>query len=109
MAKQQRRPRCLVQVNTGNEPQKAGVPADEAPGLVDLCRGELGLPIEGLMCIPPVEADPAPHFRRLAQLARQLGLGVLSMGMSADYPIAIAEGATHVRVGTAVFGARPKP
>jgi pyridoxal phosphate enzyme (YggS family) len=109
MAKLQRRPRCLIQVNTGNEPQKAGIAAAQARALVDLCRGELGLPVEGLMCIPPLEADPALHFRELAQLARQLGLGVLSMGMSADYPIAIQEGATHVRVGTAIFGARPKP
>lgn len=109
MVKQQRRPRCLIQVNTGNEPQKAGIAATQVRALVDLCRGELGLPVEGLMCIPPLEADPAPHFRELAQLARQLGLGVLSMGMSADYPIAIQEGATHVRVGTAIFGARPKP
>ena len=109
MTRQGRRPRCLVQVNTGNEPQKAGIAADRAAELVGLCRGELGLAVDGLMCIPPVEADPAPHFRALAALSRALGLGVLSMGMSADYPVAIQQGATHVRVGTAIFGARPKP
>lgn len=109
MARQGRRPRCLVQVNMGGEAQKAGVSPDHAAALVALCRDELGLPVDGLMCIPPVDADPAPHFRQLAALARSLGLGVLSMGMSADYPAAIAAGATHVRVGTAIFGARPAP
>jgi len=109
MARRRRRTRCLVQVNTGTEAQKAGIAPDQAGALVALCRDELHLPLEGLMCIPPVDADPAPHFRQLAALARTLGLDVLSMGMSADYPAAIQAGATHVRVGTAIFGARPKP
>lgn len=109
MARQQRRPRCLIQVNTGHEAQKAGVAPERAGALISLCRDELGMPVEGLMCIPPVDADPAPHFRQLAALARAFGLGVLSMGMSADYAVAIREGATHVRVGTAIFGSRPKP
>jgi hypothetical protein len=100
------RPRCLIQVNTGREPQKSGIEAEQAEGLVRLCRDELGLAVEGLMCIPPLTDDPAPHFRMLAALARRLGLGALSMGMSADYPAAIKAGATHVRVGTAIFGAR---
>ncbi len=99
-------PRLLVQVNTGSEPQKSGVPPERAGALVRLCREELGLAVEGLMCIPPLAEDPAPHFAMLAGLARELGLGVLSMGMSADYPAAIRAGATHVRVGSAIFGAR---
>jgi len=106
MQRQGRRPRCLIQVNTGAEAQKSGVAAAEAPALLAQCRA-LGLAVEGLMCIPPLEGDPRPHFRALAALARTLGLSVLSMGMSADYAQAIAEGATHVRVGTAIFGARP--
>lgn len=106
MQRRNRRPRCLIQVNTGREPQKSGVAPDQAEELLKLCRGELGVAVEGLMCIPPVEDDPAAHFALLAGLAKRLGLGVLSMGMSADYPQAIAAGATHVRVGTAIFGAR---
>ncbi len=98
-------PRVLVQVNTGGEPQKAGVSADGVEALLGAAR-DLGLRVEGLMCIPPVAADPAPHFDRLAGLARRHGLAVLSMGMSADYEAAIARGATHVRVGSALFGER---
>lgn len=105
MARQGRRPRCLVQVNTGGEAQKSGVAAGEAAALVAECRA-LGLPVEGLMCIPPADRDPQPHFAALAALARTLGLEVLSMGMSADFPAAVAAGATHVRVGTAIFGPR---
>jgi pyridoxal phosphate enzyme (YggS family) len=107
MAKEGRRPALLVQVNTGDEPQKAGVPRAEADAFLRACREEHGLPVEGLMCIPPAEADPRPHFAYLAGLAARHGLGTLSMGMSGDFEAAIAEGATHVRVGTAIFGSRP--
>lgn len=107
MERSGRRPRCLVQVNTGREPQKAGVDPDAADSLIALCR-ELGLPVEGVMCIPPIEDDPRPHFRLLAGIARRNRLPVISMGMSHDFAQAIAEGATHVRVGTAIFGERPK-
>lgn len=99
-------PALLVQVNTGREPQKAGVDPDAAEAFVEDCRRRLGLPVQGLMCIPPVDEDPAPHFAALAALARRLGLGVLSMGMSGDFEAAIAAGATVVRVGSAIFGAR---
>ena len=98
-------PDLFVQVNTGDESQKAGVSWEEAPGLIALCR-ELALPLVGLMCIPPVDDDPAPHFARLAELARAQGLAGLSMGMSADFEAAVAAGATHVRVGSAIFGER---
>ena len=98
-------PRVLVQVNTGAEPQKAGVQADGVDALVARAR-DLGLIVEGLMCIPPVDSDPEPHFDLLAGLARRNGLATLSMGMSADYATAIARGATHVRVGSALFGER---
>ena len=98
-------PRLFVQVNTGEEPQKAGVVPGAADAFVALCRG-LDLPVEGLMCIPPVEVDPAPHFRLLAQIAARNGLAKLSMGMSDDFETAIACGATSVRVGSALFGSR---
>jgi hypothetical protein len=101
-----RRPRCYVQVNTGEEAQKAGVAPREADAFIGLCRDELKLPVLGLMCIPPVEDEPSPHFALLAKIAKRNGLAILSMGMSADYEIAVAFGATHVRVGTAIFGAR---
>jgi pyridoxal phosphate enzyme (YggS family) len=101
-----RAPRFYVQVNTGEEPQKSGVTPDEADAFVALCRGPLGLPVEGLMCIPPADEPPAPHFALLAAIARRNGLARLSMGMSGDFEIAIAHGATSVRVGSAVFGAR---
>lgn len=102
-----RRPDCLIQVNTGEEPQKSGVAPDNLPELLALCRGEYGLPIRGLMCIPPLDETPAPHFALLAELADRHGLPVRSMGMSDDFEVAIHQGATQVRVGTAVFGPRP--
>jgi pyridoxal phosphate enzyme (YggS family) len=99
-------PDLLVQVNVGREPQKAGVDPDAAEAFVEDCRGRLRLPVRGLMCIPPVADDPAPHFAWLAACARRLGLPEVSMGMSGDFEAAIAHGATHVRVGSAIFGAR---
>ncbi|ACM28525.1 YggS family pyridoxal phosphate-dependent enzyme [Agrobacterium sp. SHOUNA12C] len=98
--------RLYVQVNTGLEPQKAGIAPDDTVAFVDLCRNELGLSIEGLMCIPPADENPGPHFGLLAKLARKAGVDKLSMGMSSDYEIAVAFGATSVRVGSAIFGAR---
>jgi pyridoxal phosphate enzyme (YggS family) len=102
-----RRPDLFVQVNTGEEPQKAGVTPEETDSLVALCRGELGLPVRGLMCIPPVDEEPSLHFALLGEVARRNGLGDLSMGMSGDFEVAVRFGATFVRVGTAVFGPRP--
>lgn len=102
-----RRPRLLVQVNTGKEPQKGGVLPRDVDAFLGQCRTAYGLEIEGLMCIPPAEDLPSPHFGLLASIARRNGLTALSMGMSADYEPAIQLGATHVRVGTAIFGARP--
>jgi PLP dependent protein len=101
-----RAPSLFIQVNTGEEPQKAGVAPQEAPAFIALCRDALKLPVRGLMCIPPVDEAPAPHFALLAKLARAEGLALLSMGMSADFEIAIRFGATHVRVGSAIFGER---
>jgi len=106
MDKQDRRLPCYIQVNTGEEPQKAGVLPAEADAFVALCRDELALPVAGLMCIPPLEEEPALHFALLGEIARRNGLDGLSMGMSADYPVAIEFGATLVRVGTAIFGPR---
>jgi len=106
MAKTGRRPACYVQVNTGEEAQKAGVPPAQADALIALARDELGLPVEGLMCIPPFDDEPAPHFALLAEIAKRNGLAKLSMGMTADFEVAVRFGATHVRVGTAIFGAR---
>lgn len=106
MAATGRRPKCLVQVNTGEEPQKAGIPPGEADDFIAECRDRLGLPIVGLMCIPPAEDPPAPHFALLADIAKRNGLAVLSMGMSGDFETAIELGATHVRVGSAIFGHR---
>ncbi|MCA1999073.1 MAG: YggS family pyridoxal phosphate-dependent enzyme [Hyphomicrobiales bacterium] len=100
-------PRLLVQVNTGGEPQKAGVAPEEADAFLRLCRETLDLPVEGLLCIPPVDEPPSPHFALLAEIARRHRLPVLSMGMSADFDAAIQLGATHVRIGSAIFGARP--
>lgn len=97
----------FVQVNTGLEPQKAGIAPQDLAVFVALCKGELGLDVQGLMCIPPVDEEPALHFALLAKLAAQNGLKSLSMGMSHDFEAAIALGATHVRVGTAIFGHRP--
>jgi pyridoxal phosphate enzyme (YggS family) len=108
IAKQGRRPRLLVQVNTGEEPQKGGVVPTEVDSFLEACRTKYGLEIEGLMCIPPAEDPPSPHFALLNTIAERHGLKVLSMGMSADFDAAIQLGATHVRVGSAIFGARSK-
>jgi pyridoxal phosphate enzyme (YggS family) len=101
-------PRLFLQVNTGEEPQKAGALPRETGALIEHAR-KLDLPLEGLMCIPPAEDDAAPHFAFLAKLARDHGLSQLSMGMSGDFELAVKFGATHVRVGTAIFGARAQP
>ncbi|HYI28850.1 MAG TPA: YggS family pyridoxal phosphate-dependent enzyme [Bradyrhizobium sp.] len=106
LAKTSRRPRLFVEINTGAEPQKAGILPQDADAFLARCREHYGLAIDGLMCIPPFEESPAPHFALTAKLAARNGLKLLSMGMSADYPVAIAMGATHVRVGTAIFGGR---
>jgi PLP dependent protein len=103
---QTRRPQLFVQLNTGEEPQKAGVAPAEADGFIASCRETYGLQISGLMCIPPVDDAPAPHFALTAKIAARNGLTNLSMGMSADFAIAIAMGATHIRVGSAIFGHR---
>ena len=104
--KQGRKPRLYVQVNTGSEPQKAGIDPREAVAFARRCRDMHGLAIEGFMCIPPLEENPGPHFALLEKLAREAGLDRLSMGMSGDYELAIAFGATSVRVGSAIFGTR---
>lgn len=108
-AKLGRSPRVLVQVNTGAEPQKAGVLPEEADALIQTARDTHGLNVEGLMCIPPADENPAPHFDLLKSIAARNGLSVLSMGMSGDFEAAIGRGATHVRVGTALFGERNRP
>jgi len=108
MEKTGRRPQLFIQVNTGEEDQKAGVPPQEADAFIKDCREGLGLTIEGLMCVPPVDDDPAPHFALLAKIAERNGLAGLSMGMSGDYEQAVRLGATHVRVGSAIFGVRAK-
>ena len=99
-------PRLLIQVNTGAEPQKAGIDRAGADAFIAQCRDRFGARLEGLMCIPPAGEDPAPHFDWLAECAGRAGLATLSMGMSADYETAIRHGATHVRIGTAIFGER---
>ena len=109
IARQSRKPRLLVQVNTGEEPQKGGVMPAEADAFIEACRARWGLEIEGLMCIPPAEDPPSPHFAFLSAMAKRHGLKTLSMGMSADFDEAIQMGATHVRVGSAIFGTRPRP
>jgi hypothetical protein len=106
MARQQRRPACFVQVNTGEEPQKAGVAPRDADAFIRTCIDEHRLPIDGVMCIPPLDEEPTLHFALLRKIAERNGLTRISMGMSADYEAAIRFGATHVRVGTALFGAR---
>jgi pyridoxal phosphate enzyme (YggS family) len=106
MARQGRRPRLLVQVNTGQEAQKAGVSPREADAFIATCRREHGLEIDGLTCIPPMDQPPSPHFALLAAIAERNGLPLLSMGMSADFESAIELGATHVRIGSAIFGSR---
>ncbi len=106
MKRQAKVVRLYVQVNTGLEPQKAGIAPDDTAAFVKFCRDELGLAIEGLMCIPPADENPGPHFALLAKLAEKCAVKKLSMGMSGDYETAIAFGATSVRVGSAIFGAR---
>lgn len=106
IARSGRTPKLLIQVNTGAEPQKGGILPDQLATLLAECRGTHGLAIQGLMCIPPAEDPPSAHFALLARLAKEHDLPILSMGMSADFPAAIQLGATHVRVGTAIFGAR---
>ncbi len=107
MAASGRRPNCMIQVNIGDEPQKAGISIAGLPELVAECTSGLGMPVVGLMCIPPAAEEPAPYFALLAKLAARHGLHQVSMGMSADYEAAIAFGATSVRVGSAIFGPRP--
>ncbi len=106
MEKSGRRPACFIQVNTGEEKQKAGIAPGEADRFIRACREEYLLPIEGLMCIPPEDEEASLHFALLGGIAERNGVAALSMGMSADYQIAVQFGATHVRVGTAIFGAR---
>lgn len=106
IAKQGRRPTLFVEINTGAEPQKAGVLPQDADAFLTACRETYGLRISGLMCIPPHEEAPGPHFALTAKIAQRNGLTLLSMGMSADFAVAIAMGATHVRVGSAIFGER---
>ncbi|MEL3891763.1 YggS family pyridoxal phosphate-dependent enzyme [Ferrovibrio sp. MS7] len=108
-ARQERRLPCFIQVNTGEEPQKAGVAPLEADAFIRDCRDRLGLPVVGLMCIPPADEEPAPHFALLRKIAERNGLADLSMGMSGDYEIAAAFGATYIRVGSAIFGGRNYP
>ena len=107
IARQGRSPTLFVEINTGAEPQKAGVLPQDADAFVDKCRDSYGLTISGLMCIPPLDEAPGPHFALTAKIARRNGLKLLSMGMSADFATAIQLGATHVRVGSAIFGKRP--
>ena len=106
MAKQNRHLPCYIQVNTGEEPQKSGIMPDKLSDLVELCRGELGLSVTGLMCIPPINEEAVMHFALLNTMAKRLGLPHLSMGMSGDYKDAIGFGATSVRIGSAIFGER---
>ena len=106
MVKEGRTPGLLIEVNTGDETQKSGIARADADGFIDECKGRFGAALLGLMCIPPHDTDPRPHFTWLAERAAKHGLGAVSMGMSADYEIAIACGATWVRVGSAIFGSR---
>lgn len=106
IARQGRRPLLFVEINTGAEPQKAGLEPQDADAFLAACHESYGLTISGLMCIPPHNEAPAPHFALTAKIAQRNGLKLLSMGMSADFATAIAFGATHIRVGTAIFGAR---
>ena len=106
IARQGRTPLLFAEINTGGEPQKSGVLPQEADDFLERCRSTYGLPIAGLMCLPPLGEPPAPHFALTAKIARRNGLRLLSMGMSADFAVAIRFGATHVRVGTAIFGER---
>jgi pyridoxal phosphate enzyme (YggS family) len=106
IARQQRKPLLFVEVNTGEEPQKGGVLPTQTDAFLVACRERYGLTISGLMCIPPLDEPPASHFALTAKIARRNGLSLLSMGMTSDFQTAVALGATHVRVGTAIFGAR---
>ena len=106
MEKEGRRPTLLIEVNTGEEPQKSGVSRAEADAFIEASKARFGTTLAGLMCVPPQGEDPAPHFAWLAACAQRHGLGVVSMGMSADFETAIAHGATWVRVGSAIFGSR---
>jgi PLP dependent protein len=106
IGRQNRLPLLFVEINTGAEPQKAGVLPQDADGFLAACRDDYGLQISGLMCIPPLDEAPAPHFALTAKIAKRNGLTLLSMGMSADFTTAIALGATHVRIGSAIFGER---
>jgi pyridoxal phosphate enzyme (YggS family) len=106
IAKEGRSPTLLIEVNVGDEPQKAGIGRAEADAFIDECKGRFGASLAGLMCVPPLDHDPRPHFTWLADRAAKHGLPVLSMGMSADFEAAIACGATWVRVGSAIFGTR---
>lgn len=109
LSEQEKSLALFIEVNTGEEEQKAGIVPSDADAFVRLCREELKLPIQGLMCIPPVNENPAPHFALLRKIAQRNGLAGLSMGMTSDFETAIELGATHVRVGTAIFGERPPP
>lgn len=106
IAKEGRSPRLLIEVNTGSEPQKSGIARDDADGFINECKDRFGSSLVGLMCVPPQDEDPRPHFTWLAEAAARHGLPTVSMGMSADFEIAIACGATWVRVGSAIFGSR---
>ena len=106
MHRQGRSPSLLIQVNTGDEQQKGGISPGEVGAFIEACRARHGLAFDGLMCIPPVDQPPSPHFALLARLAARHGFRTLSMGMSADFDAAIQQGATHVRIGSAIFGAR---
>ncbi len=106
IAKQARRPLLFAEINTGAEPQKAGVLPQDANAFLNACRETYGLTMSGLMCIPPLDEAPGPHFALTAKIAKRNGLKLLSMGMSADFPVAISLGATHVRIGSAIFGGR---
>ncbi|TVR96268.1 MAG: YggS family pyridoxal phosphate-dependent enzyme [Rhodospirillales bacterium] len=107
MERSDRRPDLLIQVNTGEEPQKNGILPQQADAFIRGCLDDLGLPIRGLMCVPPVDEEPALHFGFLKSIAERNGLAELSMGMTADFPVAVRFGATMIRVGTAIFGSRP--
>ncbi len=106
MRMQKKQLACFIEVNIGHEPQKAGIAPGDVDSFLVLCKEHYGLPVAGLMCIPPAQADPKPYFQQLAQIARRCGVSCLSMGMSGDYESAIAAGASHIRIGTAIFGAR---
>jgi pyridoxal phosphate enzyme (YggS family) len=108
IARQDKRPRLLVEINTGAEVQKSGVLPQDTDAFLARCLNDYGLSIDGLMCIPPAGEAPAPHFALTAKIAKRNGLQLLSMGMSADFSVAIAMGATHVRIGSAIFGARER-